>query len=833
MKIRLRTRIGFLVLFVVLLSVILGLVAYNQAMKIKVFANLNRQVSNIQLSKVQIQSLIDQSVKGESVYLPSLLDSLKSDFYKVTDDYILKGRSDAGALKENFDNELNALKPLCLKYTVLQASRHSLSDSLLKYTQQLTLMPETITNPGQLQLSEFRKSVVKYIDQPSPVVYSEVEAAGQLVKRSLPQLATKLQMNYATQILKIQNTIEQLLDVDATLGFSSSEGVRASIHTKLASMSQVIDNLTQLSLSITDHSHNNALVSIFFVLFVLLVLLVVFVWVIVTHVAHPIDLIRNYMVELVKGKLPEPLPVTSTDGIGEMAIYLNRFVQSLKMKADFADEIGKGKLDASYEPLSDEDILGNSLLEMEKSLQRAENEDRKYKLEEQKRIWANEGLARFSEILRLNSHNLQTLSDEIIRNLVEYLNAGLGGLFLVTGEGYSMELELTAAFAYDRKKHIKSIVKPGEGLVGTCALEKQTIFVTDLPEDYIRIRSGLGESVPKSILIVPLKLEDNLLGVIELGSFKIFEKQEVEFTEKIAESIASTISTVRINARTAELLEQSQKQAEEMAEQEEEMRQNMEELQATQEESVRHEQEFHSILAAFHSATMIAELDLNGKLQNANDLFLDFLSIDRNVIFNRNLTDWIALDERASEWRNALNQCRIGKSVNCLLPLRIAGGKDIWLDCSLSPISKDNTAQRILVLMNNASQKIQTEKLVETYKTNIEEAQRLASFFRQNFENIGPLCELLPGGRIDKANSVFLKLFALNESELLSRKISNLIVESSWMVFDNHLRQAFRGTLIENETEINTNSGTKPIKFSLYPVRDAENNVGRIIMICK
>jgi PAS domain-containing protein/HAMP domain-containing protein len=833
MKIRLRTLIGFLVLLIVLLSAILGLVAYNQAMKIKVFAGLNGQISHIQLNKVKAQSLVDRSVKGESVNLPSLLDSLQVDFQNITDGYVLRGQPKVESIKENFERELKTLKPLCIKYSVLRASRSTLADSLSRYAQQLVLTSGEITASEQSLLLEFRKNIEKYIEQPAPAVYTDTEAAEQLAKRSLALLQTDMQMRYASQILKIQNVLEQLVDIDALLGFSSSEGVRGNIHVQFVSLSQIIDRLAQLSLSKTEHSYNNALVSIFVVFLLLFLLLAVFVWVMATYVAKPIDVIRNYMVELVKGKLPEPLPVKNTDGIGDMAVFLNRFVQSLKMKADFADEIGKGKLNAIYEPLSNEDILGNSLLEMEKSLQRAENEDRKYKLEEQKRIWANEGLARFSEILRLNSHNLQILSDEIIRNLVQYLNAGLGGLFLVTGDEERMELELTSAFAYDRKKYIKSTIKPGEGLVGTCALEKQTIFVTDLPEGYVQIRSGLGESVPKSLLIVPLKLEDTLLGIIELGSFKIFENQEVEFAEKIAESIASTISTVRINARTAELLEQSQKQAEEMAEQEEEMRQNMEELQATQEESVRHEQEFHSILAAFHSATMVAELDINGKLQNANELLLDFLSIDRISLLERNLTDWVALDERASDWRNALNQCRMGKTTKCLLPLRIAGGSDSWLDCSLSPIVKDNTTQRILVLMNNASQKVNSEKDLENCKTDIEEIQRLALFFRQNIENLAPVCELLPGGRIDKGNSLFLKLISLNESELLSRKISNLIVESSWMVFDNHLRQAFKGVLVENETEMVLSSGTKSIKFSLYPVRDSENNIERVIMICR
>lgn len=214
------------------------------------------------------------------------------------------------------------------------------------------------------------------------------------------------------------------------------------------------------------------------------------------------------------------------------------------------------------------------------------------KKEDEKRQWTSNGIAKFSDILRTHYTDSQLMFDSIISNLVKYVGANQGGLFLLDGDKGEEQLKLVAMYAYERKKYLTKTVGLGEGVLGQSVLEKSLVYLKEIPANYVTITSGLGGAVPRSLVVVPLLLNDEVYGVIELASFKEFEEFEREFIQRVGESIASSVSTVRVNDRTKTLLEELQQQTEEMKSQEEEMRQNMEELVATQEEMQRKEREY-------------------------------------------------------------------------------------------------------------------------------------------------------------------------------------------------------------------------------------------------
>lgn len=271
--------------------------------------------------------------------------------------------------------------------------------------------------------------------------------------------------------------------------------------------------------------------------------------------------------------------------------------QRVDQLSAFIEAMASGNYDMSIEA---RDELSTTLISMRDKL-------RSNFVEEQRRNWSTTGLAKIGEILRSTGKSSE-LYDRIIQFLVKYTNSNQGGLFILDDsneeEAY---LNLVACYAFERKKFLTKKLSMGEGLVGQCFLEEERIHLTEIPEDYIRITSGLGGESPTSCLLVPLKVNDKVFGVIELASFKLYPEHVVELVEKFAESIASTISNVKINESTRLLLEQTQQQAEEMKSQEEEMRQNMEELSATQEEMHRKEQEYIKRISDLESQLAMAE----------------------------------------------------------------------------------------------------------------------------------------------------------------------------------------------------------------------------------
>ncbi len=380
----------------------------------------------------------------------------------------------------------------------------------------------------------------------------------------------------------------------------------------------------------------------------------------------------------------------------------------------FVEGLSAGKLDVKINSDDKDDDLISSLNQLQHSLQQNQKEDLKRREEEQQRTWVTNGVAQFGEILRRNNDNMQELSYNIIRYLVDYVKLTQAGFFLLhtgedKGDNGKKFFELTAFIAYDRRKYADKTIEWGEGLVGRCAMEKKTIYMTELPPHYVTVTSGLGEGDPSAIILVPLKSNDVVYGVIEMATLLPLLRHEIEFLEKTAESIAMTISTVRTNMQTAVLLQETQQQAAKMREQEEILRQNLEEMRATQEENERKEIEMKGFITAIDHASISMEFATDGTILKVNDNFLRTFGYKAEEIADQNMSIFFFKEDQ-QDLDNLLDTINNGETFNGRVRRRSKRGDEVWLLSTYTPVrDSDGEILKVISLETNIADQVKLE----------------------------------------------------------------------------------------------------------------------------
>ena len=408
--------------------------------------------------------------------------------------------------------------------------------------------------------------------------------------------------------------------------------------------------------------------------------------------------------------------VRSKDELAEMSNSLNKLIDTLSNTANFAKKIGKGDYTAEYNALSQQDVLGNALINMQKSLQKSHEQEDLRTLEQKKLAWSQEGISILGEALRKNTDNYKDYLLGIISTIVKYLKADQGGIFIYYDKKYDKPLlELETAFAYGKKKALYLKVEPGESLVGRCFQEKEVIYMTDIPENYTFISSGLGEHAPKSLLLLPLIFENDVFGVIEIASFKKILDFEIDFLKSSGERIASSISVLQKNVETRKLLEQSQIQSDELKKREKAMQKSLVDLQKAQEEASTREKETAGIIEAISIMASVVWYDLEGKILNIIDPHLEDAGLRKEDMighFQSEFSPEFKEDPRA--YRRFWNDLKKGKTRKRLFKTDTAKGT-LWISETYVPIkdSAGNPKKVINIGFNISAQKELEKEIIK------------------------------------------------------------------------------------------------------------------------
>lgn len=529
----------------------------------------------------------------------------------------------------------------------------------------------------------------------------------------------------------------KIIEHDYAIGINNSSGLLTLLNNQVTEIEQSLFVIETRIYETHKQKVNKTITLLFAIISFFSIGIVLLIFKTTRIVIKPLNKLKRHIHLLGEGQLPENLHIEGKNELTEMTESLNILTENLKNTKEFAIEVGKGKLDTQINVFNNQGDLGGSLIQMRNELILVAQERELQNINHQNRLWANQTLNEVNEFLRTKT-DIEELSYSILNVLIKQTNSNQGALFLKSEDDEKM-YEISAIQAYGRKKFSNKKVKLGEDLIGTCAIEKETIYMTDLPKDYIQISSGLGFANPNELVLVPMKNDNEVLGVIEIASFKKIEKHQIEVLEKSANNYASALYSIRQNKKTQELLESSNYQANELEAQSEELRQNMEELSAIQEalhhnedvlkqriaqieeekdaqinqlneEFVALQQNYFSnseTLNLISNLAFFAELLPNATFISASKKLLKTLQTSSSEIVKKSIRDYMEIDEQINfeiEWKKILN----GEMTENTTKLHLKNGKIIVLYNHFSVFKINKKTEKILVfsrIINNDMEK--------------------------------------------------------------------------------------------------------------------------------
>lgn len=481
-----------------------------------------------------------------------------------------------------------------------------------------------------------------------------------------------------------------------------------------------------------------------------------------------------------------------------------KFERSAAMIASLSDAESLKVVD----DIDTRDAIGKAILSIRSEMLRVKDE-------EEKRNWGTQGLAKFAEVLREKAE-IKQYAGNILGHLVRYLGVNQGGIYIeTTDEDGNRCLELLSCYAYDKRRFVESRIPVGAGLLGQCMLERELIFMTDIPRDYVKITSGLGEATPRNLVIAPLLFNNDFYGAIELVSFQSQEPYQVEFLKEVCKSIAAEIASLQGMTKTQRLLDESNVLAEKLQTRENELQHHLETLSATQLEMSRNQAELSGTINAINGTLATANFSIDGTYISANEIFLKVLGYDAARVHGKNISFFTGDDPSIRlMWENL----RLGKCFSGEFKMRDHSGREMWLTGTFNPIVVEgDVPQKILMLAQFTTQ--DKEKLNEL------------SGMVSALKGILPVLEFNADFTCKTANEKALKLFNLSRLQLRSKRIADFFSPDFHQTWVTQQHEVLRTESLQLTIPMALPNAAVPFEVSFSLTKGLDGTVSRVIVI--
>ncbi len=505
---------------------------------------------------LHIDELKDDRVISRSVYINSLVSEIEQ--YKSVLERIAK-------MNYRYFNPMDGKVATLNRYlNQFEITNVFLQPPFKDFTRQIIDLNQKYQSKN-LSIEEFERKLLKIESQVKKI--PEKDAYTILVKQRFLFLLQHIS-NLASEIINFKNIYG--------VPFSSGLFKELDLH-----LNQAITYDLKLGEDVKYDfvSRIKYLLSSIVLLLILFVLdIVFFFYYILNGVVPVITKVKENLRDLSTGKLVDIEVSQASEEAFRITKYLKTHVESLKDKRKIIEQLAQRNYDVEIKLLSFDDELGKSLQALRDALRQRLKEAEQVREEENKQKWMTEGLAHMSDIMRESAYDLQTLFENTLKGLLEFIDAPMGAFYYKEEIDGEVFYQLKIAYAYNKKRIPKLKYRLTEGFVGTVAAEKRILKLEPVPDNYLFYETAFGYAKPTSIVFVPIITQDEVIGVLEIAALYSFPDHYLQFLEKFASDYAATIVFVKINEQTKSLLSELRQKTKLFEQKEQQYKQQIQQL---------------------------------------------------------------------------------------------------------------------------------------------------------------------------------------------------------------------------------------------------------------
>jgi hypothetical protein len=372
---------------------------------------------------------------------------------------------------------------------------------------------------------------------------SYVDMFNETIEKMLMRLpADSLSGTDASLLFAYQKSFNRLAETEKAIGFNNQQGLRLEVEYLKSGMNPLLHSIKAAALDAEQRIKSFTWTTAILLVCAQVVASIVLVWYISSLFSRRIVHLQLAMEQMAGGSFPASLPIEGSDELDKASDDFNYLVKRVEAATNFATDLGNGNLHVQYNDAYGRDVLANAVIGMQQKLLQAAEQQAKLN-------WINKSLAEFAEVISISSNSSKSdLAEQVLKAILRTLDMPVGAMYLVDSSNpNNIELQLASIIAFGRKKYLEGTLLAGEGLVGQCYLEKESIILTQIPEDYLNITSGLGEAKPTFVAIIPMMYQSEIIGVLELASFSALEKHERDFLHEASHRAASVFAAFKFS----------------------------------------------------------------------------------------------------------------------------------------------------------------------------------------------------------------------------------------------------------------------------------------------